>query len=116
MKSFKKTDYTQDLTFSGNKILLVSDSDVIKQNCDSALRQHVNELLFNKSSGIDYFNNIFTSSQNFQLFESQARSQLLSVSGVNSVISFEYIFYDGLLQYETVIDTIYGEKIINGQL
>lgn len=116
MIAFKKTDDTQDLVFERNKLGVCYDKIAVKQNCDSAIRQQINELNYSYSKGIDYFNNVFTGTPNYQLFEAQARNQLNNVYGVISVISFDYIIHENLIEYLSLIDTIYGEIQINGQL
>jgi hypothetical protein len=90
------------------------DIDVVKQNCDQAMRQQLGELNYDADNGIDYTGNVFTGSPNFQRFEAQARTQILNVLGVTGISSFDYSVLDNVLSYNVVIITTYGNTTITG--
>lgn len=113
MIAFKKSEDTRDLIFKDGKIELVNGIDVIKQNCGSVMRQQISELRFYSDRGIDFIDNVFDGTPNFQMFESQARNALLSVEGVTSVTSFDYFLSDNMLTYNAIVKTDKGSLKIN---
>ena len=111
-----KIDENRDPIFVNGKFVIIFYIDVIAQNCDQAIRQQLGELNFDKDKGIQYLDNIFTGTPNFQRFEAQARTQLLNVEGVTAINSFSYSFNDNILSYDTEILTIYGPTSVSGTL
>lgn len=107
-----KIDSDRNPVLENGSIQWVYDADVVMQNCDQAMRQELGELNYAKDKGIEYFDNVYTGSPNFQRFEAQARTQLLSVLGVTGINSFEYdlVTSDNVttLEYSVSISTIYG--------
>ena len=94
----------------------MTDIDVVAQNCDQAMRQQLGELNYDADKGIQYFDNVLAGNPNFQRFESQARRQILNVSGVTGIASFNYEFKGGVLSYNAVINTIYGLTTVADQV
>lgn len=92
------------------------DLDALMQTCEQVMKQQLKELQYDQTKGIEYFNNVFNGNPNLQLFESQARQQLLNVSGVNSIQSFTYSQTNNKLSYTATIKTIYGTDSINGNV
>lgn len=86
----------------------IFDIDVVKQNCDQAMRQQLGELNYDADKGIQYFDNVFTGTPNYQRFEAQARTQILNVKGVTGINSFSYSVLNNVLSYTVEIATIYG--------
>ena len=115
-KAIKADRVTRDIVVSGGALQFVSNIQVVLQNCDHALRQQLRELQYRQSKGIEFFDNVFNGTPNFQLFKFQAITQLENVSGVVRVNTFDYIFSDGVLEYSAEILTEYGAGSINGNL
>lgn len=115
-KAIKVDPQTRDIIVAGGRIQFVYDIDVVLQNCDHAIRQQVGELRYRQTKGVEYFNNAFNGTPNYQLFKFQVITQLQNVSGVVRVISFDYTVSDGVLDYSTEILTEYGAGSINGNL
>ncbi len=109
-------DSNRNPIIKNGKFQFIYDVDVIKQNCDQAMRQQIGELNYSADKGIDYFGNVFTGTPNFQRFEAQARTQLLNVTGVTGINSFDYELVvsqkENVLEYEVSISTIYGDTTI----
>lgn len=115
MVSFKASD-TGDFAVENGIIQLVDGIEEVKQLCEQAMRQRLGELYYAKSKGIDYFGNVFSGTYNSQLFEAQARQQLLNVQGVISITSFTSEQLEDELKYTAEITTEYGRIAINEQL
>ena len=111
-----KIDDNRNPVITNGKFVWVYDIDVISQNCEQAMRQQLNELNFDADKGIQYFDNVFTGNPNFQRFESQARSNINAVDGVNGISSFNFEFKDNVLSYNVEISTIYGVATVANQL
>jgi hypothetical protein len=111
-----KIDSNRNPIISNGRFVWVADIDVIKQNCEQAMRQQLGELNYDADKGIQYFDNIFTGNPNFQRFEAQSRSQLLNVGGVTGIASFNFEFNNSVLSYNTVINTIYGSITVADQI
>lgn len=115
-QAFKRDPTTRDLVIGGNAIQVVRNIDVVLQNCDHALRQQLGELRYRQSKGVEYFDNVYSGTPNFQLFKFQAITQLENVAGVARVISFDYTVLNGVLDYSAEILTEYGTGTINGNV
>jgi len=92
------------------------DIEAVQQTCEQAVQQQLKELQYDQTKGIEYFNNVFAGTPNFQLFESQARNQILNIEGVTGISSFTYEQVDNTLSYTATIKTIYGNGEINGSV
>ena len=115
MKAIKINNDRDPIIESG-KFLWVYGIDVIKQNCNQAMRQQIGELSYDKDKGIQYFENALTGNPNLQRFEAQARREISEVDGVTGIISFGYSLVDSVLNYEAEISTKLANTIIRGQL
>lgn len=115
-KSIKRDPGTRDIVLSGGVIQYARDIDVVLQNCDHAMRQQLGELRYRQTKGVEYFDNVFRGTPNYQLFKFQAITQLENVSGVVRVTSFAYTVQGGVLDYSAEILTDYGTGTINGNV
>ena len=115
MKTIQVDNYGDRVTKNGLYVYLF-DVDAVIQTCEQAMKTQLGEYQYNKTKGVEYFGNVFTGDPNFQLFEAQARSQLLKVDGVTSVPSFSYEQTENALSYTATIKTIYGNGVINGNV
>lgn len=111
-----KIDENRNPIISNGQFVWVYDVDVVSQNCEQAIRQHLAELNYDADKGIQYFDNILTGNPNFQRFESQARRQLLNVNGVTGINDFNFEFNANILSYNAVISTVYGTTTVASQL
>ena len=111
-----KIDNNQNPVIVSGRFEWVYGIDVIKQNCDQAMRQQIGELNYDKDKGVQYFENVFTGNPNFQRFEAESRTQILNTPGVTGIQSFSYEFIESTLHYEAKISTEIADTIIKGQL
>lgn len=108
-----KVDENRDIVVIAGKIQFVYGIDVVKQNCMHAVLQLKNELNYNQAKGIDYFDNVFTSSVNLQRFEAQLRDNLKNVNGVLAIESLSKNIQGSELNYSVKIKTTFGGININ---
>lgn len=112
----RKVDANGDRVVENGMFVCITDLDAVTQTCEQVMKQQLKELQYDQTKGIEYFNNVFSGNPNFQLFESQARSEILKVSGVTGVSSFTYEQTDNTLLYTATINTIYGIGGLNGSI
>ncbi len=115
MKTIKVDSNGNRVTKNGSFVYLY-DQGAVMQTCEQVMKQQLGELQYNKTKGIEYFGNVFNGNQNLQLFESQARAQLLNLDGVNGIQKFTYSQTRNELSYSATIKTIYGSGTINGNV
>lgn len=104
---------TRDFIVTAGRIQTVSDLDAAKTVIDNTVRSQLGEYRYNTTKGIDYEGNVFSSSPNLQLFEAQVRRNVLRLSFVEQITSFEYNVNNGELSYSMTVSTIYGEAELN---
>lgn len=109
-----KVDENGDRVTLGGYFVYLYDLQALQQTCEQVMKQQLRELQYDQTKGIEYFNNAFLGTPNFQLFESQARNQLELIDGVIRVDGFTYTQLDDELSYTASIKTIYGDGGING--
>ena len=90
--------------------------DAVTQTCEQVMKQQLRELQYDQTKGVEYLNNVFAGNPNLQLFDAQARAQILNVNGVIEIASFVYEQTDDTLSYTANIKTIYGNGVINGNI
>ena len=96
------------------RIQTVSNLDSSLTIIDNTVRSQLGEYIYKTDKGIDYWDNVFGANPNFQLFESQVRSNVLDLSFVERIESFEYTVKNNTLSYAMNVKTIYGSGVING--
>lgn len=111
-----KVDSNGDRVTKNGYFVYLYDIDAVMQTCEQVMKQQLKELQYDQTKGIEYFGNVFNGNPNLQLFEAQARVQLLNVNGVNSIQSFTYSQTDNELSYSATIKTIYGSDTVNGNV
>jgi len=115
MRTILVDDNGDRVTKNGFFVYL-NDLSALTQTCEQVMKQQLNELQYDQTKGIEYFNNVFAGTPNFQLFEAQARNEILNVDGVNGISSFIYEQVDNELSYTATIVTIFGTGEINGSI
>ncbi len=115
MKTVKVDSNGNRISRNGSFVYLYG-LEALMQTCEQAMKQQLKELQYNQIKGVEYFGNVFNADVNFQLFEAQARNQLLNVDGVNGIQKFTYSQTRNELSYSATIKTIYGSGTINGNV
>lgn len=108
-----QVDDSGDRVVKNGLFVYLYNLDALTQTCEQVMKQQLRELQYDQTKGIEYFDNVFNGDPNLQLFEAQAREQLLNVNGVTAIASFSYSQTDNELSYTANINTIYGDTVIN---
>lgn len=101
---------------STNRLAIASDLEAVLQSCEHAVKTVFTEVYYDRTRGVDYFGNVFSSNPNLLAFEADVRRTLASVAGVRSIPQFTYEVNSSTLSYEAVIQTIYGTGTISGDI
>lgn len=109
-------DDNGDRVTKNGLFVYLTDIKAVEQTCEQAMRLQLKELQYDQTNGIEYFNNVFAGTPNFQLFEAQARNKILTVDGVIGISSFSFEQIDDELLYNATIQTIFGNGEINGSV
>ena len=111
-----KVDEKGDPIIKSGKYVFAFDLEAVLVVCDQVMRTQLGEYRYSKSSGIEYFNNVFTGNPNFQQFRKQSIQKLQAVTGVVRVSRFEYNLENNILSYDAEIITEFGSGAINGSV
>lgn len=108
-------DQNNDLHLSpAGSLAINKDRTALMQACEHAMQALLNEMVFAQGRGLPYQETIWIGSPNLRLFEDASRRALSSITGVQSVASFEASAADHVLTYRATIKSIYGETPITG--
>jgi len=92
-----------------NNISLAKDIYAVEQSCKNATMALLGEMIFNTDKGIPYFETVWNGNPQIQQAEFEIRSAILDVEGVKNIKDFSIFVKNGVLSYNTTIETIYGE-------
>lgn len=112
MKSLAQSA-TRDFVVVAGRIQTVSDIDAAIIVIDNVVRTQLGEYRYNVTKGVDYEGNVFGPAPNLQLFEAQVRRNVLALSFVEQITSFEYNVSNNELVYSMTVKTIYGDAEIS---
>jgi len=113
-KSFSIND-VNDIYLDNNGNLAISTGlTALIEICKQYMQTRLGELVLNTTTGIPYFQSVFTGVPNIQQFVAAGRAALLSVEGVTQVLSFDVSMTGKTLSYVATIQTIYGQGVVNG--
>lgn len=102
-------------TTPSGQMKMVEGIDAYAQIINAKMRTVRGECALNTRAGLPYFETVFTSSRNRDIWISEARSMVLGLPFVMSIKSFDTEFTDGVLYYVMQIVTDLGEVYINGR-
>lgn len=101
-----------DIFARNGRLVLAYGIDACMQSCARAVKAQVSEMPFAFDKGVDYKNFIFNGSPRWNSFISACKAQILSVKGVISIQSLQLAFKDGLIAYEAIIQTEFGNAAL----
>jgi hypothetical protein len=103
------------LTAEGN-LALVKDIEAVKVAVLCQTRTTYGEVILNTQAGIPYFQTIFTAHPDIELWKKYMKDTILAIPKVLGISDFKtYIQYGkNLLKYAIIINTEYGQEVING--
>ncbi|WVH05520.1 hypothetical protein KKJFFJLC_00057 [Vibrio phage vB_VpaS_PGB] len=101
----------RDFVVVAGRIQTVSDIEAAQTVIDNVVRSQLGEYRYNTTKGVDYEGNVFSSNPNLQLFEAQVRRNVLLLSFVEQIKSFEYNINSETkeLEYSMDVSTIFGD-------
>lgn len=114
---------TRSLAIDENNDLFLDASDglavvtglaAVLQNCETAARTLLNEMVLAFDQGIPYFQSVWVGVPDPAVFEASMRRRLSAVQDVNGVTDLTTAQVGNRLTYEATISTIYGEGVISG--
>lgn len=97
-----------------NNLSMTSNIDALANVIKNVILTRYNELLYNQEKGVKYFETIFNDKPDITSFQVSIIKEVLKVDKVLKVINFKYEIINNLFKYELLIQTEFGEVIING--
>lgn len=97
-------------------LAMVEGEAAVDQNVKHALKSQLREMVYNQQEGVDYLGTIFAPFPNVEAFIQSCRANILRVSGVLSITSFEVFKEDDVSIFETTIISEFGTQVITDVL
>lgn len=108
-------DKNNDLTLAADgNLALSADLQAVLYTCEQVAKAQLNEMVLSVDQGMPNFQTIWVGAPNIPQFQAYLAARLQAVTGVQRVTSIEASASGGTLRYTAVIQTIYGEGVING--
>ena len=93
-----------------------SDLDAVLQDCATAAKAQLGEMVFSIDQGVPNFQTVWESATNVAQFEAFLRRAILRVKGVTEIKSLSIVVQNNTLFYTAEIVTVYGQgAIANGE-
>ena len=105
-----------DIYAESGLLVYKTGKEAIAQSAEQNVKVQLGELIFKTNVGVEYLNNVFAGSFNILTFEAQSRLQLKNTFQVTAVRSFDPQVVEGTLNYEAIIETIFGSTTVNGEI
>ena len=107
---------TNDLFLDTNgNIALAFGKDAYEQIVNAKMKTVSGEVPFNLRLGLPYFDTVFKSASNIEIWRSEAIRMLKGISFVDDVLSFDCNFSQGVVKYTSKILTKSGAVELNGK-
>ena len=104
-----------DLFIADDGNLSISTSiNAVLQTCASIARTILGECVLQTNIGLPNFQLIWNGAPNISQWQAALRSAILSVDGVNQILSITTTRAKNVLQYTAVIETFYGTGTLSG--
>lgn len=107
-------DYNDLYLDSYGNIAIAVDQEAVLQDCAHAAKTILGEMVLQTNIGIPNFQTAWAGVPNILQYEAAVRVAILNVPGVLEIVSFRATFSANILNYVTVIRTVYGEGQISG--
>jgi len=113
-KSFA-LDANHDLYLDGGDLLAtVTALGAVLQNCDTAAKTLLGEMVLAANQGVPYFQSVWVGQPNIAVFETSMRQRLGAVEGVTAIVELTTRQEGNVLKYVATIATVYGEAVLDG--
>ncbi len=95
-------------------IAIVTGLEAVKQACEHVMKTMLTEMVLAYNQGLPNFQIVWVGAPNIPQFEAAARAALQAVPDVIQVAEFDTIVQNNVLAYTAVIQTNFGDAVING--
>ena len=95
-------------------IIIVAGLVAVKQACEHVMKTMLAEMVLAYNQGLPNFQTVWVGAPNVPQFEAAGRAALQNVPDVVQVVSFDTIVRNNTLAYTAVIQTNFGDAVING--
>lgn len=85
----KNTAGTDDLYLVNGRIARASGNEAIRQGIITRLRTFMGEYYLDQNYGLPYYQKFFSKPTNIQFFDSIVKKNILAVSGVSKILSYQ---------------------------
>lgn len=99
---------------SKGNLALKTEIEAIGNVSVNAVKTLRGEMSLDTTIGVPYFDTIFSTPPEIELFQAYVTDTLNRLDGVNRLTAYTYEQNNGFYSYKAKLDTIYGEVIING--
>jgi hypothetical protein len=113
-KSFSINEVNDIYLDTNGNLAISTGLTALIEICKQYMQTILGELVLNTTTGLPYFQSVFTGVSNIQQYVAAGRAALLTVEGVTQVISFDVSMNEKVLSYVATIQTIYGTGVVNG--
>lgn len=114
MRAFS-VNTNNDLTLAADgNLAVVEGLRAVLHTCAQVAKAQLNEMVLAVDEGMPNFQTVWVGAPNLRQFEAYLSARLQRVEGVTNVLSLEASAANGTLRYTAVIETIYGEGVLNG--
>jgi hypothetical protein len=108
-------DGNNDLFIDGaNGLAMVAGLAAAVQNCETAVKTLLNEMIFAQGDGLPYFEALWTGIPDSAVFEAALHARLLAVQDVTGIVELTTRLEGNAFKYDATISTIYGEGTLSG--
>jgi hypothetical protein len=117
MASIFAVNAKNDIFIGPNRQLVINRTlQAVLQTCEHAIKAQLGEMIYSITRGMPNFQVLWVGNPNFAQYEAALQKAIRAVAGVNSVLDLEISVENNVFSYTAVIETIYGQGVINGDL
>ena len=116
MKTFTVDENNDFVLNKRGDLSFCYDAQAVARVCKHYALAIRKEMIHKMNKGMPYFEVVFGKQVNLFQFEAAFRSRMREIEQVKAVVSFDARVQDGVLQYNALIKTIYGEVEIQDAL
>jgi hypothetical protein len=99
---------------AAGSLVMLTGVDAVAAACNTAAQAQLGECVLNTAQGLPNFQALWVGVPDYQIWQSYLEGTLLNVPGVASVQSIRITQRNGVLNYVTQINSIYGPTAIQG--
>ena len=101
---------------TSNGLTMLTGTEAVAAACNTACLTQLGECVLATGLGLPNFQALWVGTPDYQIWQSYLENTILNVLGVASVQGILLKQSNGVLSYQAVINTIYGNTTISGAL